>query len=155
MEYVQLGRTGLKVSRLCLGTMNFGPQRSEADSLAIMDQALELGINFFDTAERVRLEDGRGRHRADRRPLVRAGRGRREQVVLATKVYGKMGDGPNDVRLSARHIRRGLRREPAAPQDGLHRPLPDASRRPGHAVGRDLAGDGDASSQQGKVIYVG
>ena len=50
MEYVHLGRTGLKVSRLCLGTMNFGPQTSEADSFRIMDSALERGINFFDTA---------------------------------------------------------------------------------------------------------
>ncbi len=52
MEYTQLGRTGLKVSRLCLGTMNFGPQTSEADSFAIMDRSLELDINFFDTANR-------------------------------------------------------------------------------------------------------
>ncbi len=52
MDYVHLGRTGLKVSRLCLGTMNFGPQTSEADSFAIMDRALEAGINFFDTANR-------------------------------------------------------------------------------------------------------
>jgi len=51
MEYTQLGRTGLKVSRLCLGTMNFGPQTSEADSFAIMDHVLEYGINFFDTAD--------------------------------------------------------------------------------------------------------
>ena len=51
MEYVHLGRTGVKVSRLCLGTMNFGPETSEADSFAIMDRALELGINFFDTAD--------------------------------------------------------------------------------------------------------
>ena len=50
MEYVRLGRSGLKVSRLCLGTMNFGPHTSEADSFAIMDRALEHGINFFDTA---------------------------------------------------------------------------------------------------------
>ena len=49
MEFTQLGRTGLKVSRLCLGTMNFGPQSSEEDSFAIMDKALELGINCFDT----------------------------------------------------------------------------------------------------------
>jgi NDP-hexose C3-ketoreductase / dTDP-4-oxo-2-deoxy-alpha-D-pentos-2-ene 2,3-reductase len=49
MEFAQLGRTGLKMSRLCLGTMNFGPQSSEEDSFAIMDKALELGINFFDT----------------------------------------------------------------------------------------------------------
>jgi len=58
MKYVKLGRTGLKVSRFCLGTMNFGPETSEADSFAIMDRALELGINFFDTAKRLRLEEG-------------------------------------------------------------------------------------------------
>jgi aryl-alcohol dehydrogenase-like predicted oxidoreductase len=52
MEYTRLGRSGLKVSRLCLGTMNFGPQAGEADSFAMMDKALELGINFFDTANR-------------------------------------------------------------------------------------------------------
>ena len=50
MEYTNLGRTGLKVSRLCLGTMNFGPETSEPDSFAIMDRALDEGINFFDTA---------------------------------------------------------------------------------------------------------
>lgn len=50
MQYTSLGRTGLQVSRLCLGTMNFGPQTSEADSFAMMDQALDQGINFFDTA---------------------------------------------------------------------------------------------------------
>jgi len=50
MQYARLGRTALKVSRLCLGTMNFGPLTSEADSFAIMDRACELGINFFDTA---------------------------------------------------------------------------------------------------------
>ncbi len=50
MEYTHLGRSGVKVSRLCLGTMNFGPQTNEPDSFALMDRALELGINFFDTA---------------------------------------------------------------------------------------------------------
>ena len=74
MEYTQLGRTGLKVSRLCLGTMNFGPQTNETDSFAIMDKALELGINFFDTANVYGWKTGRGRHRADRRALVRPGR---------------------------------------------------------------------------------
>ena len=60
MEYTNLGRTGLKVSRLCLGTMNFGPQTSESDSFAIMDQALELGINFFDTADVYGWRKGEG-----------------------------------------------------------------------------------------------
>src|SRR3569623_1879253 len=106
MEYAHLGRTGLSVSRLCLGTMNFGPQSSEADSHAIMDRALEHGINFFDTANvygrviRVGFtEEIIGRWLAQ-------GGGRREKVVLATKVYNPMGDWPNQGRLSALHIRR-------------------------------------------------
>ena len=74
MEYTHLGRTGLKVSRLCLGTMNFGPHTSEADAFRIMDRALELGINFFDTANVYGWKTGRGRHRADHRALVRPGR---------------------------------------------------------------------------------
>ena len=74
MKYTDLGRTGLCVSRLCLGTMNFGPHTSEADSFAIMDRALELGINFFDTANVYGWKIGEGHHRADRRALVRAGR---------------------------------------------------------------------------------
>jgi NDP-hexose C3-ketoreductase / dTDP-4-oxo-2-deoxy-alpha-D-pentos-2-ene 2,3-reductase len=75
MEYTQLGRTGLKVSRLCLGTMNFGPETSEQDSFAIMDKALGLGINFFDTANVYGWKLGEGDHRKDRRALVCA-RGR-------------------------------------------------------------------------------
>ena len=105
MEYTNLGRTGLKVSRLCLGTMNFGPQTSEADSYAIMDRALELGINFFDTANVYGWQGGEGVTETDRRALVRPGRRRRDKIVLATKVYGQMGDGPNDRGLSAYHIR--------------------------------------------------
>jgi NDP-hexose 2,3-enoyl reductase len=60
MEYISLGRTGLKVSRLCLGTMNFGPQTSEPDSFAVMDHALEVGLNFFDTANVYGGADHRG-----------------------------------------------------------------------------------------------
>ena len=74
MDYTTLGRTGLKVSRLCLGTMNFGPKTSEADSFKIMDKALELGINFFDTANVYGWKLGRRRHRTDPRALVRPGR---------------------------------------------------------------------------------
>src|ERR687886_2806412 len=104
MEYRKLGRTGLKVSPLCLGTMNFGPQTSEADSFAIMDKALELGINFFDTANRYGGSLGVG---ATEQIIGRwlAQGGRREQIVLATKVYGPMGQGKNDRGLSAYHIR--------------------------------------------------
>ena len=106
MEYRKLGRTGLKVSPLCLGTMNFGPQTSEADSFAIMDRALELGINFFDTANRYGGEGHWGRTEEIIGRWLAQGGGRREKIVLATKLYGAMGEGPNDRGLSAYHIRR-------------------------------------------------
>lgn len=106
MEYTQLGRTGLKVSRLCLGTMNFGPETAEADAYRIMDHALENGINFFDTANVYGWKKGEGitEHIIGR--WWAQGGGRREKVVIATKVYGGMGDWPNESRLSALHIRR-------------------------------------------------
>lgn len=106
MQYVHLGRSGLQVSRLCLGTMNFGPQTSETDSFRIMDRALEHGINFFDTANVYGWKVGEGVTEQIVGRWFAHGAGRREKVVLATKVYGKMGEGPNDGRLSALHIRR-------------------------------------------------
>src|SRR6476660_5952311 len=106
MHYVHLGRSGLRVSRLCLGTMNFGPQTSEADSFLIMDRALEHGINFFDTANVYGWKKGEGVTEQIVGRWCAQGAGRREKIVLATKVYGKMGEGPNDGRLSAWHIRR-------------------------------------------------
>jgi aryl-alcohol dehydrogenase-like predicted oxidoreductase len=105
MEYTQLGRTGLKVSRLCLGTMNFGPQTNEKDSFAIMDKALDLGFNFFDTANVYGWKTGEGVTEQIVGRWFAQGGGRREKVVLATKVYGKMSDWPNDSLLSALHIR--------------------------------------------------
>jgi aryl-alcohol dehydrogenase-like predicted oxidoreductase len=108
MEYTQLGRTGLKVSRLCLGTMNFGPKTTEEDSFAIMDKALGLGINFFDTANVYGWKTGEGvTEQIVGRWFAQGGR-RREKTVLATKVYGKMGDWPNQSRLSALSIRQGV-----------------------------------------------
>jgi aryl-alcohol dehydrogenase-like predicted oxidoreductase len=106
MDYVRLGRTGVEVSRLCLGTMNFGPLTSEADSFTIMDRALDLGINFFDTANVYGQQSGEGVTEQILGRWFALGGGRREKVVLATKVYGRMGEGPNDRRLSALHIRR-------------------------------------------------
>lgn len=106
MNYVNLGRTGLKVSRLCLGTMNFGPHTSEEDSYAIMDKALELGINFFDTANVYGWKRGEGITEQILGRWLAQGGSRRDQIVLATKVYGNMGDGPNERRLSAYHIRK-------------------------------------------------
>lgn len=105
MEFTQLGRTGLKVSRLCLGTMNFGPQTTDVDSFAIMDQAIELGINFFDTANVYGWKLGEGVTEQIIGRWFEQGGGRREKTVLATKLYGRMGDWPNQQRLSALNIR--------------------------------------------------
>lgn len=105
MEHVQLGRTGLKVSRLCLGTMNFGPHTTEADSFAIMDKALDLGINLFDTANVYGWKLGEGVTEGIVGRWFAQGGGRREKTVIATKVYGKMGEWPNQSRLSALAIR--------------------------------------------------
>lgn len=105
MHYVHLGRSGLRVSRLCLGTMNFGPHTSESDSFQIMDRALDLGINFFDSANVYGWKVGEGVTEQIVGRWLAQGGGRREKVVLATKVYGRMGDWPNQSRLSARHIK--------------------------------------------------
>ena len=105
MRYRRLGRTALQVSELCLGTMNFGPQTPEDESFAIMDRALELGINFFDTANRYGGDKGAGATESIIGRWFAQGGGRREKVVLATKLFGAMSEWPNDGRLSARHIR--------------------------------------------------
>ncbi|MDT3398913.1 aldo/keto reductase [Streptomyces sp. B1866] len=113
MKYTQLGRTGLKVSRIVLGTMNFGPQTDEADSHAIMDAALDAGVNFFDTANVYGWGDDKGRTEQIIGTWFAKGGGRREKTVLATKVYAPMGgDGerpwPNTHLLSALNIRRAV-----------------------------------------------
>ncbi|MGO8673710.1 MAG: aldo/keto reductase [Capsulimonadaceae bacterium] len=115
MQYTNLGRTGLKVSRLCLGTMNFGPVTTEDDSHAIMDHALELGVNFFDTADVYGWKRGEGITEKIIGRWFAQGGGRRDKCVIATKVYGDMGDTelgmgewPNTSRLSKLHIRRAL-----------------------------------------------
>ncbi|HSP37041.1 MAG TPA: aldo/keto reductase [Frankiaceae bacterium] len=105
MDYVHLGRSGLRVSPLCLGTMNFGPQTSEEDSHAIMDRAHEVGINFFDTANVYGWRKGEGWTEQILGRWFAKGGGRRERTVLATKLYGSMSDWPNDTFLSARNIR--------------------------------------------------
>jgi aryl-alcohol dehydrogenase-like predicted oxidoreductase len=154
MEYVKLGRTGLKVSRLCLGTMNFGPETSETDSFAIMDRALELGINFFDTANVYGWKLGEGITEQIVGRWLAGGGGRRDKVVLATKVYGQMGKGPNDEHLSALHIRRAC-------EESLRRLQTDhIDLYQMHHVDRDTPWDEiwqamELLVQQGKVIYVG
>ena len=105
MEYTRLGRTGLKVSRLCLGTMNFGPETTEEDSRRIMDRALEHGLNFLDTANSYGRKLGEGITESIVGRWLETG-GNRDRVVLATKVFSRMGERPNEGRLSAYHIRR-------------------------------------------------
>jgi aryl-alcohol dehydrogenase-like predicted oxidoreductase len=154
MQYVRLGRAGLQVSRLCLGTMNFGPLTTEADSFAIMDRALELGITFFDTANVYGWKTGEGvTEQIIGRWLARGG-GRRERIVLATKVYGRMGTGPNDTRLSALHIRRAC-------DESLRRLQTDhIDLYQMHHVDRDTPWEEiwqafEVLLAQGKVIYAG
>src|SRR2546426_1462971 len=154
MQHVRLGRAGLRVSRLCLGTMNFGPQTSEPDSFAIMDRALEAGINFFDTANVYGWKSGEGVTEQIVGRWLAQGGGRRERVVLATKVYGKMGDGPNERGLSARHIRHAC-------DESLRRLRTDRiDLYQMHHVDRDPPWDGVWQAMEqlvtaGKVLYVG
>ncbi|WP_432137329.1 MULTISPECIES: aldo/keto reductase [unclassified Streptomyces] len=112
MKYTQLGRTGLKVSRLVLGTMNFGPQTDEPTSHAIMDAALDAGVNFVDTANVYGWGENKGRTEEIIGSWFAQGGGRRDRTVLATKVYGNMAaDGdvwPNHDKLSAVNIRRSV-----------------------------------------------
>jgi aryl-alcohol dehydrogenase-like predicted oxidoreductase len=154
MDYVHLGRLGLLVSPLCLGTMNFGPQTDEADSHAIMDRALELGINFFDTANVYGRQVGRGVTEQIVGRWFAKGEGRREKVVIATKVHGRMGDWPNEGRLSARHIRRAC-------DESLTRLQTDhVDLYQMHHVDRDAPWDEiwqamEQLVREGKVLYVG
>ncbi|MEZ0068270.1 aryl-alcohol dehydrogenase-like predicted oxidoreductase [Streptacidiphilus sp. MAP12-20] len=112
MDYTSLGRTGLSVSRICLGTMNFGPHTEEAGAHQIMDTALERGINFFDTANVYGQTAGKGRTEEIVGSWFARGGGRRERTVLATKLYGDMPTPgaadrwPNEGKLSALNIRR-------------------------------------------------
>ena len=166
MEYTHLGRSGLSVSRLCLGTMNFGPLTTPEDSHAIMDRAHEAGINFFDTANRyggAQSPPGQVGGHAQAHPgwteeiigeWFASGGGRRERTVLATKLYGAMGDWPNDGKLSALNIRRAcdasLRR--------LQTDYIDLYQM--HHIDRDTPWDEiwqamEVLVAQGKILYVG
>jgi aryl-alcohol dehydrogenase-like predicted oxidoreductase len=154
MKYVHLGRSGLKVSRLCLGTMNFGPLASEAQSCAIMDRALELGINFFDTADVYGWETGEGITEQILGRWFAQDGGRREKVVLATKVFGRMGEWPNQSRLSALHIKRAC-------EDSLRRLQTDyIDLYQMHHVDRQTPWEEiwqamEQLYREGKVLYVG
>jgi aryl-alcohol dehydrogenase-like predicted oxidoreductase len=161
MEYAHLGRTGLRVSRLCLGTMNFGwdvPGTEEDDAFRIMDRAIEHGINFFDTANVYGWRKGGERGEGITEQIVgrwlATGGGRREKVVLATKVYSEMGTWPNESRLSALHLRRAC-------DESLRRLQTDhIDLYQFHHIDRDTPWDEiwqamETLVQAGKVLYVG
>ena len=154
MEYTQLGRTGLSVSRLCLGTMNFGPQTSEADSFAIMDQALESGINFFDTADVYGWKMGEGITENIIGRWFAQGGGRRDKVVLATKVFGRMGDWQNQSRLSALHIRQACEESLKRMQTD-HIDLYQMHHIDRNSPWEEIWQAMQTLVQQGKVVYVG
>jgi aryl-alcohol dehydrogenase-like predicted oxidoreductase len=154
MEYTHLGRTGLQVSRLCLGTMNFGPHADEAGGFSIMDRALEAGVNFLDTANVYGWKRGEGITEKIIGRWLAQGGGRREQIVLATKVYGRMGDHPNDRGLSAFHIRTTC-------EDSLRRLQTDhIDLYQMHHIDRDAPWEEvwqamELLVREGKVLYIG
>ncbi len=159
MQYKHIGRTGLQVSRLALGTMNFGMVTDESTSFEILDEALETGINFIDTADvyggpqSPDMEKGYGISEEIIGRWLLQGE-RRDRIVLATKVYQPMGTGPNDRRLSAYHIRKAC-------EDSLRRLQTDHidlyqmhhidRRTPWEEIWQAM----ELLVQQGKVIYVG
>jgi aryl-alcohol dehydrogenase-like predicted oxidoreductase len=154
VKTARLGRSGVRVSRLCLGTMNFGPLTTEPDSFVIMDRALDAGVNFFDTADVYGWKRGEGITEQIVGRWLAQGGGRRERIVLATKVYGRMGDGPNDVRLSALHIRRACEES----LQRLHTDHLDLYQM--HHVDRETPWDEiwqamERLVREGKVLYVG
>lgn len=158
MLYTTLGRTGLKVSRLCLGTMNFGPHTTESESHAIMDKAIELGINFFDTADVYGWKKGEGVTEQIIGRWFAQGGGRRENTIIATKVFGDMDFQSADITmkrgLSAAKIRRAC-------DNSLKRMKTDyIDLYQMHHVAREAPWDEiwqamDVLIHQGKILYVG
>ena len=149
MQYRSLGRTGVMVSPLCLGAMNFGGPTNEAESELILDRALDAGINFVDTANVYNAGESE-------RILGRAFQknGRRDQVILATKVFSKVGDGPNDSGASRYHILRAC-------EDSLRRLQTDhidlfQLHRPSATIPQDETLRAfDDLVRSGKVRYIG
>ncbi|MHB1458978.1 MAG: aldo/keto reductase [Armatimonadota bacterium] len=154
MKYTHLGRTGLLVSKLCLGTMNFGPLTTEQDSHAVMDKALDSGINFFDTANVYGRSVSRGFTEEIIGRWFAKGDSRRDKTVIATKVYGPIGDLSNESKLSAYHIRQAC-------EDSLKRLQTDhIDLYQMHHIDRETPWEEiwqamEQLVQAGKVIYVG
>ncbi len=159
MQIKQLGRSGLKVSALCLGTMNFGPQTAEPDSFAIMDRALAEGINFFDTADVYGGKKGEGITEQIVGRWFAQGDERRDRTVLATKVYGGMQpEGRPNVNRSFGLSARKIVRQCEASLQRLQTDYIDVYQM--HHVHRDCPVDEiwqafDTLIGQGKVIYAG
>ncbi len=154
MEFTHLGRSGLTVSRLVLGTDNFGTQTTEEDAFAIMDRAHELGINLIDTSDVYGWQFGEGLTEQIIGRWLATGGGRRERTVLATKLYGRMSTWPNDAGLSALHIRRAceasLRRLQMDHIDLYQMHHIDRST-PWEEIWEAM----DVLKTQGKIVYVG
>ncbi|MDP8207046.1 MAG: aldo/keto reductase [Candidatus Electryonea clarkiae] len=155
MKYTYLGRSGLRVSRICLGTMNMGHWTSEDDSQVIMNTAIEKGINFFDTANVYGGSKGRGTTEEYIGRWIKQHPGKRKELVLATKVYGPMSDeGINDRYLSAYHIRQAC-------EDSLQRLQTDhIDLYQMHHVDRNTPWEEiwqamEQLIREGKVLYVG
>jgi aryl-alcohol dehydrogenase-like predicted oxidoreductase len=154
MLYTKLGRSGLKVSKLCLGTMNFGAITPEKESYEIMNRALDLGINFFDTANVYGGKKGEGITEKIIGKWFDEKSVRRENIVLATKVYGDMGSGVNDKHLSAYHIKKAC-------EDSLKRLKTDhIDLYQMHHIHRDTPWDEiwqamEQLIREGKILYVG
>jgi len=142
------------VSRLCLGTMNFGAFTSEKESFEIMNRALELGINFFDTANVYGGKKGEGITEKIIGRWLEENSERRDKIVLASKVYGAMGDGINEKYLSAYHIKKAC-------EDSLKRLKTDhIDLYQMHHIHRDTPWDEiwqamEQLIREGKIIYVG
>ena len=153
MHYTHLGRSGLLVSKICLGTMNFGEYTSEADSFKIMNKALELGVNYFDTADIYGGKLGPGTTESIIGNWLEKSKNR-DKIVLATKVYNKMGEMVNDSKLSAYHIRKAC-------EDSLRRLKTDhIDLYQMHHIDRETPWDEiwqamECLVNEGKVIYVG
>lgn len=156
MNYRSLGRTGLKVTPLCLGTMNFGPRTSEPDAIAIIDRALASGLNFIDTANMYGQPLNEGRGQGTTEIIVgKALKGKRDRVILATKFFAMMNRDDPNARGGSRYnvikaCEDSLRRLQTETIDlyQMHRPDPDV---PIDETLRAL----DDLIRDGKVRYIG
>jgi len=150
MKYVQLGRTGVKVSRVCLGAMNFGISTPEKSARAIVSAALDCGVNFIDTADCYA-------HGVSERIVGKAIKSKRDSIVLATKCWAPMGKGPNDCGSSRYHIMQSCEASLNRLQTDhidlyiIHRPDREW---PGAPIEETLSAMTDLV-RQGKVRYIG